>query len=163
MAVPAEFTTLDISGKFVMNKSLSDSTEEILRLQGIGWFKRKIIANGTLYLSIRHYKGDDGSEHIDIDQTLSPGGMGSREERILDWSERSKEDSLFGAVIGRSRRLAVEEIDDDYLKIWGVEEIDGVRRYLRHVFFTGPQGEEIRGRLVYDYSKRTLSYLRPIH
>lgn len=43
--------------------------------------------------------------------------MGSREERILDWSERSKEDSLFGAVIGRSRRLAVEEIDDDYLKV----------------------------------------------
>lgn len=42
-----------------------------------------------------------------------------------------------------------------------MEEIDGVRRYLRHVFFTGPQGEEIRGRLVYDYSKRALSYLVP--
>ncbi|KAJ3750585.1 hypothetical protein DFH05DRAFT_1467834 [Lentinula detonsa] len=182
MAVPAEFTTLDISGKFVMNKSLSDSTEEILRLQGIGWFKRKIIANGTLYLSIKHYKDDNGIERIDIDQTLSPGGMGSREERILDWSERSKDDSLFGAVIGRSRRLRVEDIDDDYLKtgwdstehgfiqsyvssdtpksgtswianqIWGVEVIDSVRRYVRHVFFTGPQREEIRGRLVYDYT-----------
>ncbi|KAJ3829808.1 hypothetical protein EV361DRAFT_898398 [Lentinula raphanica] len=182
MAVPAEFTTLDISGKFVMNKSLSDSTDEILRLQGIGWFKRKIIAAGTLYLTIKHYKDDNGVERIDIDQTLSPGGMGTREERILDWSERNKDDGLFGAVVGRSRRVTVEEIEDDYLKngwdstdngfiqsyvssdtpksgtswianqIWGVEEIDSARRYVRHVFFTGPQGEEIRGRLVYDYA-----------
>ncbi|KAE9408248.1 hypothetical protein BT96DRAFT_28209 [Gymnopus androsaceus JB14] len=184
MASPADMTTLDISGNFVMNKSLSDSTDEILRLQGVGWFKRKLIAAGTVSLVIKHYKDENGLERIDIDQTLSPGGIGTREERVLDWSERSKDDSLFGAIIGQSKRLKVEEIDDDYLKngwtadtiengliqsyvvsdtpksgtswianqIWGMEEIDSVRRYVRHVFFTGPKGEEIRGRLVYDFS-----------
>jgi len=184
MAVPADLTTLDISGKFVMNKTLSDSTDEILRLQGIGWFKRKLIGAGTVSLEIKHYKGDDGVERIDIDQTLSPGGIQSREERVLDWTERSKEDSLFGHIIGRSRRTRLEEIEDDYLRtgwtadsiehgfiqsyvvsdvsksgttwivnqIWGMEEIEGLRRYVRHVFFTGPGGEEIRGRLVYNYS-----------
>ncbi|KAF9076130.1 hypothetical protein BDP27DRAFT_1414674 [Rhodocollybia butyracea] len=184
MAAPADFTTLDISGKFVMNKTLSDSSDEILRLQGVNWFKRKLIGAGTVSLVIKHYKGDDAVECIDIDQTLSPGGIGTREERVMDWQERSKEDSLFGYIIGRSRRVKLEEIDDDYLKtgwtpdsiehgfiqsyvssdspksgttwianqIWGLEEIDGVRRYVRHVFFTGPGGEEIRGRLVYDYT-----------
>jgi hypothetical protein len=184
MAVPADFTTLDISGKFDLNKNLSDSTEEILRLQGVGWFKRKLISAGYISLVIKHYKGEDAVEHIDIDQTLSPGGLGTREERIMDWVERNKEDSLFGFVIGRSRRVKLEEIDDDYLKtgwtpdsiehgfiqslvhsdtpksgttwvanqIWGMQEIDNVRRYVRHVFFTGPGGEEIRGRLVYDYT-----------
>ncbi|KIK70835.1 hypothetical protein GYMLUDRAFT_52036 [Collybiopsis luxurians FD-317 M1] len=183
MAVPVEFTTLNISGKFTMNKSLSDSSDEILRLQGIGWLKRKLISAGTVSLVIKHYKDGD-VERIDIDQTLSPGGFGTKEERILDWSERNKEDSLFGHIIGRSRRVKLDEIDDDYLKtgwtadaiehgfiqslvssdtqksgtswvanqIWGTEEIDNVRRYVRHVFFTGPGGEEIRGRLVYDYT-----------
>lgn len=34
---------------------------------------------------------------------------------------------------------------------WGVEEIDGERKYTRHVFFTGPNNEVINARLVYDY------------
>ncbi|KAF5385419.1 hypothetical protein D9757_005401 [Collybiopsis confluens] len=177
-------TTVDISGRFTMNKTLSDSSDEILRLQGINWFKRKLIAAGTISLVVKHYKDGGGAEHIDIDQTLSPGGIGTREERTLDWAERNKEDSLFGYIIGRSRRITLEEIDDEYLKtgwtadsvehgliqslvssdtpksnttwvanqIWGVEEVEGVRRYVRHVFFTGPGGEEIRGRLIYDYT-----------
>jgi hypothetical protein len=32
-----------------------------------------------------------------------------------------------------------------------MEEINGERRYARHVDFTGPKGEEIKARLVYDY------------
>lgn len=107
------------------NKSLSDSTDEILRLQGVGWFKRKLIAAGTVSLVIKHYKDENGLERIDIDQTLSPGGIGTREERVLDWSERSKDDSLFGAIIGQSKRLKVEEIDDDYLKNgWTADTIE---------------------------------------
>lgn len=34
---------------------------------------------------------------------------------------------------------------------WGVEEIEGERKYTRHVFFTGPNNEVINARLVYDY------------
>lgn len=107
------------------NKSLSDSTDEILRLQGVGWFKRKLIQAGTVSLVIKHYKDEGGTEHIDIDQTLSPGGIGTREERVLDWSERNKKDDLFGDIIGRSRRLKLDEIEDEYLKKgWTADSIE---------------------------------------
>lgn len=107
------------------NKSLSDSTDEILRLQGVGWFKRKLIQAGTVSLVIKHYKDESGTEHIDIDQTLSPGGIGTREERVLDWSERNKKDDLFGDIIDRSRRLNLDEIEDDYLKKgWTADSIE---------------------------------------
>ncbi|KAF8640776.1 hypothetical protein AX17_000426 [Amanita inopinata Kibby_2008] len=183
MAVSADFTILDISGKFIMNKQLSDETDEILRLQGVGWWKRKAISIATVTLAIKHYKDDDGIEHIDIDQTLTGGIPGTTEIRVLTWTERPHEDHLFGAVIGKSRRCKAEEMDDDFLtkgwtadtyehglvqaygasdtpksgttwiaiQTWGMEDVDGVRRYVRHVHFTGPQGEDIQARLVYDY------------
>lgn len=34
---------------------------------------------------------------------------------------------------------------------WGIEDINGERRYARHVDFTGPGGENIQTKLVYDY------------
>lgn len=36
-------------------------------------------------------------------------------------------------------------------KIWGFSDIDGERKYTRRVHFTGPEGEDIKARLVYDY------------
>ncbi|KAG6818054.1 hypothetical protein H0H87_009209 [Tephrocybe sp. NHM501043] len=68
MAAPDSLNILDISGTYVMNKSISDNfTDEILRLQGVSWWKRKAISVGTVTLKIKHYK-EDGDEHIDIDQ-----------------------------------------------------------------------------------------------
>ncbi|KAF8221982.1 hypothetical protein L208DRAFT_1446797 [Tricholoma matsutake] len=186
MAVPESLTTLDITGTFVMNKTLSDNTEDILALQGVPWWKRKAIGLATLTLAIKHYKDDAGIEHIDIDQTLTGGIPGTTEIRILTWTERPNEDHVFGPVIGKSRRIKVdsEELEDPFLKehwtndtithglvqsyaksdtpksgttwtadqTWGISEaIDGKRRYVRHVKFTGPGGEDIKARLVYDY------------
>lgn len=34
-----------------------------------------------------------------------------------------------------------------------MEDIDGERRYVRHVKFTGPKGEDIEARLIYDYRR----------
>ncbi|KAJ7278923.1 hypothetical protein C8J57DRAFT_1304952 [Mycena rebaudengoi] len=183
MAVPAAFTTVDITGKFIMNKSLSDPSDPILQLQGIGWFKRKAISIGTVTLYIKHYKNDESIECIDIDQTITGGIPGTREERVMSWTERHTEDSLFGAVVGKSRRVNASELEEEFLtknwtadtlehgliqsyvysdtpksgttwignQTWGMEEINGERRYARHVDFTGPKGEEIKARLVYDY------------
>ncbi|KAH9486607.1 hypothetical protein JR316_0000672 [Psilocybe cubensis] len=189
MAVPSDFTVLDISGKFVMNKTLSDQrTDTILQLQGVSWLKRKAISIGTITLAIKHYKDEDGVEHIDIDQTLTGGIPGTRETRTLWWKERQNEDHLFGAVIGKSRRVKAEELDIPFLQgpwtadtlehgliqsyvesdtpksgttwianqTWGIEEIDGERRYVRHVKFTGPKAEDIEAKLVYDYAPAPL-------
>ncbi|KAI0307701.1 hypothetical protein B0F90DRAFT_1813123 [Multifurca ochricompacta] len=183
MAAPASFTTLDLSATWVMNKSLSDDTDEILRLQGVSWFKRRAISLSTITLYVKHYKDDAGVEHIDIDQRLTGGISGTIENRTLDWTFRDHEDHLFGPIIGRSRRVKLDEIENEYLRkgwlpdteehgainsyvesdtpasqtkwiaeqIWGFEQIEGQRYYVRHVDFIGPEDEHIQARLVYDF------------
>ncbi|KAJ7706324.1 hypothetical protein B0H17DRAFT_1036738 [Mycena rosella] len=185
MAVPATFSILDLSGKFTMNKAMSGDTDKILALQGISWLKRSIISLAVVTLVVKHYKDDDGVEHVDIDQTITGGIPGTREERTLSWTERSTVDSLFGAVIGKSRRVQASELEEEFLKkdwtadtlehgliqsyvcsdtpksgrtwianqTWGIQEINGERRYVRHVKFTGPDPKEadIEDLLVYDY------------
>ncbi|KAK0208155.1 hypothetical protein DFS33DRAFT_1371692 [Desarmillaria ectypa] len=180
MAVPGpeKFTILDISGKFYLNKTLSDSTDEILRLQGVSWLKRKAISIGTVTLYIKHYRDDEGIEKVDIDQTVA-GISGTSEKRTLTWTERENNDDIFGPVIGKSRRVNVGELEEEFLKTgwtedtvehgviqayaesdtpksgttwianqtWGVEEVNGERRYARHIKFTGPAGEDIQARL----------------
>jgi len=167
-----------------MNKSLSDDSDRILELQGVGWFTRKAIGLATLTLDVKHYKDDSGVEHIDVDQTLTGGIKGTSENRILDWGERNNSDHVFGDVISKSHRIDPDELSEAHLKngwlpevktdgaihtlarsdtekshriwsaeqAWGFEEIDGVRRYARHVRFSHNNGEEIHEiKLYYDY------------
>lgn len=70
----------------------------------------------TVTLAIKHYKDDDGTEHVDIDQTLTGGIAGTTETRTLTWKERENEDHIFGAVVGKSRRTKVDVFEEDYLK-----------------------------------------------
>jgi len=155
----------------------------ILQKQGVGWFVRQAIAYGTITVYAKHYKDDSGVEHIDIKQTLSGGFGGTTEDRTLDWVPRTHEDSIFGAVIGKSRRIDVEDIDDEFLKqnwspdviehgaihtfvesdttknqlswtaeqTWGFEDINGDRRYARHVKFLESDGARVDAMMVYDY------------
>ncbi|KAG5653336.1 hypothetical protein H0H81_000958, partial [Sphagnurus paluster] len=105
-----------VNSTHAQNKSLSGSTQEILTLQGVGWLKRKAIAVATITLNVKHHKDDQGVEYIDIDQTLTGGIPGTTEKRTLTWTERENEDHMFGAVIGKSRRVKVDELEDDFLK-----------------------------------------------
>jgi len=116
MAAPDSCTTLDLSGKFVMNKTMSDPSDRILQLQGVGWFMRNAIAMATITLSVKHTKDDGGVEHIDIDQTITGGIPGTSEDRTLDWAERHKKDGLFGFIVSKTRRLPVADIVEPYLK-----------------------------------------------
>ncbi|KAH6916868.1 hypothetical protein BKA70DRAFT_315306 [Coprinopsis sp. MPI-PUGE-AT-0042] len=185
MAVPAELTILDISGKFVMNKELSetDKTDVILGHQGVGWLTRKALGYGTLTLVVKHTKDAAGVETINIDQTLTGGIPGASEQRILSWEDREVADPTYGAILTKARRVKPSELDVEWLKMnwtadtaehgvvqiisksdtaksgytwsadqtWGIEEVNGERRYARHVKFAGPKGEDIEARLVYDY------------
>jgi len=185
MAVPNDLTTLNFSGVFVLNKTLSDNKliDKIIELQGVNWVVRKAIGIATLTLYIKHFKEDDILEHIDIGQKLTGGIPAPPENIILDWTTRMNDDGVFGPVTGRTRRTKVDVLDSDFLKknwtldtlehgvvqsydesdtpkskttwianqTWGIEEIDGERRYTRHVKFTGPKGQDIECRMVYDY------------
>jgi len=99
-----------------MNKKLSDDTNRILELQGVGWLTRKTISLATITLNIKHYNDDNNVEHIDIDQTLTGGIKGTSENRTLDWTERENSDHVFGPVLSKSRHVSLEEVEDPFLK-----------------------------------------------
>lgn len=103
-----------------------------MKVQGIGWFIRKALGAGTLYVAVKHYKDDDGVEHIDIDQSLS-GVASTREERILDWEPSEKSDPVFGALVSRARRILIADIDEPFLvKGWLPDTIEhgGIESYI---------------------------------
>lgn len=110
MAAPANKTIKDLNGKWVINKSLSDSTDPLLALQGVGWLTRKAIGLATVTQTLKQYSAPSPENpsgpalpHIDIAQTATGGIKGTSEERTLDWTYRPHSDWLFGPLRGRSR------------------------------------------------------------
>lgn len=90
--------------------------DTILKHQGVGWIVRSAIGYATITIIVKHYKDEAGIEHIDIDQSLSGGVGASNERRTMDWTYRETQDNIFGAVKGKSRRIKVEDIQDEYLQ-----------------------------------------------
>ena len=76
----------------------------------MNWILRKTIglANVTLYITQHDI---DGVTHIDIKQIATAGIEVSPENRVLNWTERSQDDKIFGKVVGRSRWTKLEELD----------------------------------------------------
>lgn len=97
---------------------------------------RKAIGWATVTLAIKEYVDESNHTRIDISNTASGGIKGTTENRTLDFVERSHEDSMFGAVAGRSRWFSISDssatsdIDSWLLEGW-LEEGEGV----------GPKGE----------------------
>ncbi|KAL1311635.1 hypothetical protein AAFC00_001745 [Neodothiora populina] len=180
MAAPDKVTLHNLGGTFVLNKSLSDSSDSVLAMQGVSWLVRQAIKYSTITLHVKEYVDDQDKTHIDIEQVASAGSS-NLEERMLDWAFQEKTDRVFGHVKGRSRFIKVEDIDEPYLKqgwdqkflddggnelvesyteslsstwtadqTWGFEVIGGERRYVRHVFAKKGK-EEHRIKLVYDW------------
>ncbi|MCJ1242120.1 hypothetical protein MMC14_010127 [Varicellaria rhodocarpa] len=58
MAAPPSKTIKNLSGKWVMNKTLSDDVDPILKMQGVGWFLRNAIRLSTVTLDVSQYEED---------------------------------------------------------------------------------------------------------
>ncbi|KAF4628055.1 hypothetical protein G7Y89_g10089 [Cudoniella acicularis] len=116
MAAPAEVTIKDLSGQWVMNKTLSDDLDAVLALQGVGWWTRKAISLATVTLHVKQYVDEAGVTHCDIEQTATGGIKGTTETRQYDWTPREHEDYLFGKVAGKSRWANLDILHDDFCK-----------------------------------------------
>lgn len=103
MAAPPEITIKNLSGKFTINKSLSDDPGALFSLQGLSWFLRRTIWLATVILTIKEYK-EAGEIHIDI-TSAATGLSSTQEDRTLDWKDRPHQDKVFGKVSGRSRMV----------------------------------------------------------
>lgn len=80
--------------------------DEILRLQGLGWAKRKLIGSVNVTLRVKQFKDDEGVEHVEIEQVGSGGSKGNVEKRILNWEPREN-DTAFGPVGMLSNNLYI--------------------------------------------------------
>ncbi|PYH42072.1 uncharacterized protein BP01DRAFT_326013 [Aspergillus saccharolyticus JOP 1030-1] len=107
MAAPTEVTIKNLSGEWTMNKTLSNSTDPILSLQGMSWLTRKALNIATVTLHINAYPDSEDASviHIHIDQTLTGGVKGTSEHRLSDGKKREHTDHLFGHVEGQSRYI----------------------------------------------------------
>ncbi|KAI1150533.1 hypothetical protein F4825DRAFT_398123 [Nemania diffusa] len=146
MAAPASKTIKDLSGKWSINKTLSDPTDPALALQGMSWLLRKAIGAASIVLAVTQYVDEAGQTHIDIEQSAS-GLRGTREARVLNWTAREHKDWLFGTARGRSKFISLGElatlvgegearkegwVDSDFLALdWEGGEADEV--VLNHV------------------------------
>ncbi|KAI0483359.1 hypothetical protein GGR56DRAFT_239999 [Xylariaceae sp. FL0804] len=111
MAAPASKTIGNLSGKWLLNKTLSDPVDAALQLQGIGWLIRKAIGAAAVTLHVKQYVTEaDGLVHIDIDQVATAGLKGTTERRTIDDRPREHKDWLFGSVRGRTRWVSADEL-----------------------------------------------------
>lgn len=105
------------------NKTLSDSSEPVLALQGVSYLVRKSIGFASISLDINQYtappkppnEATDLYTHIDITQSAS-GLSSTQENRCLDNTFRDHSDWLFGSVKGRSQWVSVDDVEDEFLK-----------------------------------------------
>lgn len=102
---------------FLQNKTLSDSPDPVLALQGVGWLTRKAIGMATVtqHLKQSPTTGEDGkpTTQIDIEQFATAGVKGSTEKRTLDWHARGHTDWLFGTLQGKSRYNTLKAIVEE--------------------------------------------------
>ncbi|KAJ7496526.1 hypothetical protein FB451DRAFT_1455700 [Mycena latifolia] len=180
MAVPQSFSMLDISGKFSMNKTLTDAsaTDTILKAQGVGMLKPQVANHVSPTIQIKHSKDAAGVEHLEIEARISGGPTPKPETRTLTWTEQTIESPLFGSIVARTRRATADGLDDAFLstgwtpdtleaglietemkgdkwtlvQTWGIEEVSGERRHTRHLQCTGAKGEVVEVRFVYDFA-----------
>ncbi|KAK4550191.1 hypothetical protein LTR36_003158 [Oleoguttula mirabilis] len=177
MAVPASVTTKDMSGTYTLNKTLSDSSQAVLKMQNIGFIVRQAAQYSTVTATLKQYTDDRGVVHLDQDQ-VSTGGIRNIEERTLDGVSGERTNSIWGKVRGVTRLTKLSELEDDYLKegwsqdcidgdliysvnesdtngwravqVYGFADVGGERKHVRRVVTTkGEQVEKIR--LVYDW------------
>ena len=91
----------------------------------MSWATRQIIWWATIYHDVTHTV-EDGIEKIVIDQVLSGGAGSSREERLLDWQERSVDDKLYGPLVTKTRRAQLKDIDSEYVRTGWIDDGKGV-------------------------------------
>ena len=116
----------------------------------MGWFLRKAISLATVYLTIKEYVDPDTLlTHIDIQQVATGGVGGNTENRTLDWTYRDHKDGIFGQVKGKSRWIALKDVDDDEFLKTGWDDMEGehVQAYVESVG-NGWTADQVRNGLV---------------
>ncbi|KAJ3538234.1 hypothetical protein NM208_g5999 [Fusarium decemcellulare] len=132
MAAPASKTIEDLNGKWVLNKSLSDSTDAVLALQGMGYLTRSAIQLASITNNLKQYTGSSevshlaGTEVTYLENVQTASGLKGFEDRhCLDNQPREATNWLFGTVTSRVRWATLEDISDKFLIEGWLDEVEG--------------------------------------
>ncbi|KAI4120204.1 MAG: hypothetical protein LQ338_007182 [Usnochroma carphineum] len=179
MAAPSDKTLADLAGKWKLNKSLSADVAAILALQGTSILIRKAIGSASVTLTISQPHSDEyriaqtataASIPGTTEQYILDGEWRTNKDAFFgEVKGRSQWTSLDDAkakVEGQIDGSRWEASDDGKLilaeggstdgkweafRIWGFEEIGGERRYTQTVKVWNKEGEQVNGKMVYDF------------
>ncbi|KAI0854673.1 hypothetical protein F4860DRAFT_522739 [Xylaria cubensis] len=124
MAAPNEIDISDVSGRWSLNRGLSDSLESCFALQGIPWIVRKVINFASLELQYRKdIPPDDAvaAPSFAFKQTVRPGGFDTSNRYIIDGKSRTDTVPIFGEITMHARYLNRDEVTAEQTWKWGVE------------------------------------------
>ncbi|KAL4896754.1 hypothetical protein BDV59DRAFT_171416 [Aspergillus ambiguus] len=136
MAAPAEASIKNLNGSWTMDYTLSDPSDPLLTLQGMGWFLRKAISLAYITAEVKQYadEKDPQISHIDIKQYVTGGIEGTTENRTTDWQTREHQDHIFGRVEGQSKFFRGSKSADGKVRpnhAWSTETDDEqVKKFL---------------------------------
>ncbi|AEO63912.1 34ce6d64-c742-4309-abcd-1148363a702b [Thermothielavioides terrestris] len=108
MAAPSDVSMHNLTGSWTMSKSLSDSFDGALAMQGIPWIIRKLASLATLTMKAEHDVDESGARILVFTQgaSIAIGGISEeREVRVLDWREEFHSSPIFGTTSHRSRMV----------------------------------------------------------
>ncbi|KAL8754895.1 MAG: hypothetical protein Q9184_004963 [Pyrenodesmia sp. 2 TL-2023] len=175
MATPESVDILDVTGRWSLNRMLSDSLEDTFAL---------VINVADLQFSFQQDlpETEDSPARFTVKQTIRPGGFDSSNEYILDGKARYDTVPIFGEVTATNSYLTEDGLTTEdtlsrtiepangqqqqvigILKIttgvhtgwtsrtvWGFERIDG-GKYLCKYATTTKDNQKATARMVFDY------------
>ncbi|KAF9527811.1 hypothetical protein CPB83DRAFT_855657 [Crepidotus variabilis] len=167
MALPANITARDVSGKYSYNVPLStpSALEKLFSLVGPELNPIKAKSSDSSVTTLKHYE-EAGVEYLDV---LYSNTDNKRCKRPLQWKEDTLDDPFLGPLIFKARRINPKELKDSiFQKEWeestrergvveavyvsdtvksgknwtghlatGIADIDGQRRLVRACKFSG--------------------------
>ncbi|KAI1748130.1 hypothetical protein F4782DRAFT_383999 [Xylaria castorea] len=112
MAAPIEINISDVTGRWSLNRSLSDSLEACFALQGIPWIIRKVINFATLELQYIKESPSDATAapSFAFKQTVRPGGFDTINKYVMDGEKRTDSVPIFGEITAQARYLDRGEV-----------------------------------------------------
>ncbi|KAL4806729.1 hypothetical protein BDV18DRAFT_159900 [Aspergillus unguis] len=112
-------TVQALTGDWVIDKSKSENIDGALKLQGIGWLRRKAVTSGTITLKVAQ-NTDTSSQpqkmNVMMQQGLRGIFPGVEQTRALDWTEHEHVDAVSGAKIFVKSRFVKGLRDGEKMK-----------------------------------------------
>ncbi|KAL0942748.1 uncharacterized protein CTRU02_200634 [Colletotrichum truncatum] len=119
MAAPDSKTIRDLTGTWIVNRSLSNDLSDTLAMQGLSWITRKVLTTGGIKLVINQSPlllekaGSSPVSTLHQEQTVTPGNFKSEDVYVLDGVERDQKTQVFGALVTNVKFVPIDEARDD--------------------------------------------------